>query len=218
MTHPAEPASSPCQITEVDPAHGGLPDAQTALDVARWRRAERTRLIGLRQAVPVAARLAADAALADRLDARLGPTEHRTIAITWPFKGEPDLRGWAARLRTAGASIALPVVVAKGEPLIFRLWDECAPLLRGIWDIPAPADTAPEVTPEIVIAPVVGLGSGNFRLGYGGGFYDRTLARLMATGPKPLTLGVGYGFQAIPTIFPQPHDIPMDDALLIPLP
>jgi 5,10-methenyltetrahydrofolate synthetase len=218
MTHPAVPASSPCLITEADPANGGLPDAQTALDVARWRRAERTRLIGLRQALPVAARLAADAVLANRLDARIGPTEGRTIAITWPFKGEPDLRGWAARQRTAGARIALPVVVAKGAPLIFRLWAEGAALVRGVWDIPAPGDTAPELTPDIVIAPVVGLGTGNFRLGYGGGFYDRTLARLMAIGPKPLTLGVGYGFQAIPTIFPQPHDIAMEDGILIPLP
>ncbi|MBI1219607.1 MAG: 5-formyltetrahydrofolate cyclo-ligase [Rhodobacteraceae bacterium] len=213
-----EPASSPCAITEVDPTFGGLPDAQTALEVARWRRAERARLIALRQAVPVAARQAADAALADRLDARLGPTTGRVIAITWPFKGEPDLRGWAARQRGTGARIALPVVVAKGAPLIFRLWAEGAPLVRGVWDILAPAEDAPELTPDIVVAPVVGLGADNFRLGYGGGFYDRTLARLIATGAKPLTIGVGYGFQAIPTIFPQPHDIAMDEALLVTLP
>jgi 5-formyltetrahydrofolate cyclo-ligase len=108
-------------------------------------------------------------------------------------------------------------VVAKAAPLIFRLWQDGAKLARGVWEIPVPPFEAPEVTPDIVLAPVVGLGAGNYRLGYGGGFYDRTLARLGAQGLSPRTIALGYGFQAIPTIFPLPHDVAFGEALLIPL-
>ncbi len=217
MTEPRPPASSPCSLAELDPEAGGLPDDETRRDVARWRRAERARLIAARQALPLAARAAADAALAAELDARLGPPGGATLAITWPFKGEPDLRGWAAQRRRGGDRIALPVVAAKAAPLVFRLWQDGARLARGVWDIPIPPPEAPEVTPEIILAPVVGLGAGNYRLGYGGGFYDRTLARLRAQGHAPRTIALGYGFQAIPTIFPLPHDIAFGEALLIPL-
>jgi hypothetical protein len=77
---------------------------------------------------------------------------------------------------------------------------------RGLWNIPHPAD-GKLIVPNVVIAPVVGFDLEGFRLGYGGGFFDRTLARL---NPKPLTIGVGYPEAELRTIFPQPHDIPMD--------
>ncbi|WP_206615436.1 5-formyltetrahydrofolate cyclo-ligase [Solirhodobacter olei] len=216
MSEPNTPASSPCLLGELPPEAGGLPDAETRRDVMRWRKAERARLIALRQALPVAARVAADRALAAELDARLGTPGGATIAITWPFKGEPDLRAWAAARREGGDRIVLPVVVEKGAPLIFRLWEEGARLARGVWDIPVPPPEAPEVTPDVVLSPVVGLGAGTYRLGYGGGFYDRTLARLHARGHNPRTIAIGYAFQEIPTIFPLPHDVALGEALLVP--
>jgi len=79
-------------------------------------------------------------------------------------------------------------------------------MARGLWKIPYPAD-GPEVQPGIVIAPLVGFDRQGFRLGYGGGFFDRTLARLA---PRPLVIGLGYASSALDTIFPQPHDIGMD--------
>jgi 5,10-methenyltetrahydrofolate synthetase len=97
-------------------------------------------------------------------------------------------------------------VVEKGRPLVFRVWRQGDKLERGVWNIPVPAEGEP-VFPDIVIAPLVGFDPSNYRLGYGGGFFDRTLA---AMPKKPLVIGVGYMSSALPTIYPQPHDIPMD--------
>lgn len=208
-------ASPPCFLHELDPAISGFADAQTETDVARWRKAERARLIAARQAVPVSDRQSADARLAAALSGRLGDLSGRTVGLYWPFRGEPDLRGWAADRRQGGARLALPVVLRKAAPLAFRLWTEGERLDRGVWNIPVPPATAAEVIPDVVIAPVVGLGEGAYRLGYGGGFYDRTLAALRGAGRRPLVIGVGYGFQRIPTIFPLPHDVAMDEAVLV---
>jgi 5,10-methenyltetrahydrofolate synthetase len=109
-------------------------------------------------------------------------------------------------IHNRGGRCALPMVVKRNQPLAFRLWEPGTRLERGVWNIPFPADGA-EVAPDVVIAPVVGFDSACYRLGYGGGFFDRTLAALPA---KPRTIGVGYTCAAIATIYPQAHDIPMD--------
>ena len=204
----------PCFLHELDPSVSGIADADTERDVARWRKSERARLIAARQAVPVAARASADAAIAAELTRRIGDATGRTIALYWPFKGEPDLRAWAAAQRASGARTCLPVVVRKAAPLIFRDWTGAEKLERGVWNIPIPPETAAEVVPDVVISPVVGFDAGNYRLGYGGGFYDRTLAGLRAAGRTPRVIGVGYAFQRIPTIYPQPYDIALDEAVL----
>lgn len=204
----------PCFLHELDPHLSGIADAETERDVARWRKAERARLIAARQALPVAARGAADAWIATELSARLGDPAGRTIALYWPFKGEPDLRPWAKAARAAGARTCLPVVLRKAAPLVFRDWTGSETLERGVWNIPIPPGTAAEVIPDIVISPVVGFDAENYRLGYGGGFYDRTLAQLRVTGRRPQVIGVGYAFQRIATIFPQPHDVALDEAVL----
>ena len=217
MTQPEDEESGgtpPCFLHELDPAISGVPDEETERDVARWRKAERTRLIEARQAVPVAARAAADAAIAAELTRRIGDAKGRMAALYWPFKGEPDLRGWAKAWRAGSGRTCLPVVVRKAAPLIFRDWTGAERLERGVWNIPIPPETAPEVVPEIVISPVVGFDGGNYRLGYGGGFYDRTLAGLRAKGLRPRVIGVGFAFQRIPTIYPQPYDIALDEAVL----
>ena len=88
---------------------------------------------------------------------------------------------------------------------MFKEWTQGCHLERGIWNIPYPADGA-VVTPSIVIAPLVGFDAAGYRLGYGGGFFDRTLSAMAS---KPLVIGVGHPLQKVPTIYPQPHDIPM---------
>jgi 5,10-methenyltetrahydrofolate synthetase len=105
-----------------------------------------------------------------------------------------------------GGRTALPIVVEKGQPLIFRAWKQGDRLEKGVWNIPIPAEGDP-ILPDIVISPVVGVDPNRYRLGYGGGFYDRTLAAMPR---KPLVIGIGYELQRIPTIYPQQHDIPMD--------
>jgi 5,10-methenyltetrahydrofolate synthetase len=94
------------------------------------------------------------------------------VSVYWPFRGEPDLSPWMATARAKGLQIALPVVIAKGQPLVFREWEPGARLERGVWNIPFPADGAAMV-PTVVIAPMVGFDPAGYRLGYGGGFFDR---------------------------------------------
>jgi len=91
-------------------------------------------------------------------------------------------------------------------PLEFRAWAPDAKLVPGIWNIPVPADGA-VIEPDALLVPLVGFDSEGYRLGYGGGYYDRTLASRRR---KPLTIGVGFELSELPTIHPQPHDIPMD--------
>lgn len=200
-------ASPPCFMHEVAPAYAGLvTDALQARDVARWRKAERERLIAGRLALSVAEREDHARRVARDLDDLAPRCPGAIVSLYWPFRGEPNLRPWMHAACRAGLRVALPVVVAKAQPLLFREWTPEGRLERGVWNIPFPADGA-IVQPTIVIAPLVGFDAACYRLGYGGGFFDRTLATMLA---KPLVIGVGHPSQKIATIFPQPHDIAMD--------
>ena len=128
------------------------------------------------------------------------------ISFYWPFRGEPDLRPLMRALAADGIALALPVGKKLGEPLTFRPWAPGCDMARGVWDIPIPA-TDLEILPRTIIAPVVGFDAALYRLGYGGGFFDRTFAAMAS---RPLKIGIGYAEARIPTIFPQPHDVPMD--------
>ncbi|WP_374120405.1 5-formyltetrahydrofolate cyclo-ligase [Mesorhizobium onobrychidis] len=175
-------------------------------DVKRWRMAERERLIAARLAVLADVRKAMSQRIGESLDAVIGDIAGRMVSLYWPFRGEPDLRPWIASVNERGGRTALPVVVEKGQPLVFRAYTPGDRLEKGVWNIPIPAE-GDQVLPDIVISPIVGIDPGQYRLGYGGGFFDRTLAAMPF---KPLVIGVGYELQRIATIYPQPHDIPMD--------
>ncbi|MEQ1944515.1 5-formyltetrahydrofolate cyclo-ligase [Mesorhizobium sp. VNQ89] len=179
--------------------------------IARWRKAERERLIAERLSIPTDTRAERSIEIARQLDILLGNVAGRVVSLYWPFRGEPDLRPWVASLVARDATPALPVVIEKARPLVFRAYRPGDKLEKGVWNIPIPAVDEP-VTPNVVIAPLVGVDPGNYRLGYGGGFFDRTLAALPR---KPLVVGIGYQTQRIPTIHPQPHDIPMDRIVVV---
>jgi 5,10-methenyltetrahydrofolate synthetase len=181
-------------------------DAQTRIDVMRWRKDTRARLVAERAKRTPGERRALAERIAEGLDALLGDVAGRTIGIYWPIRGEPDLRPWMDRVRERGGVCALPVVVQPKAPVEFRVWRPGDPLERGVWDIPVPSQ-GPSVVPDAVVAPVVGYDTACFRLGNGGGYYDRTLAALS---PRPRAIGVGAASAVLPTIFPLPHDIPMD--------
>ena len=203
-------ASPPCFMHEIDPAYSGLAaetDPVQAEDVKRWRKAERERLIAARMELGPTLRHDYDARIASLLGNLIGPAEGKTVAAYWPFRGEPNLHPFLKELTAAGAQCALPVVVKLGQPLLFRAWSPGDPTTRGVWNIPIPEESAPIVQPDIVISPLVGFDPSGYRLGYGGGFYDRTLAGMTE---KPRVFGVGYALAAINTIFPQWHDVPMD--------
>ena len=173
-------------------------------DLKDWRKEMRARLIEARMAVPPEIRAEAAAAIAERLAGLVKPGQ--VFSFYWPMKGELDFRPLAARLHAQGITPALPVVVEKGHPMVFRPWAPKAAMRRGIWNIPEPA-TEDTVVPDITLAPVVGFSDDGYRLGYGGGYFDRTLAILA---PRPLAIGVGLDIQRIETIRPMPHDIRLD--------
>ena len=201
----AEYASPACVMHEIETAYAGLAPPAPPEGVSPWRKARREALIAERLALPADTRSAHSQAIADALDQLLGDVAGKAVSLYWPFRGEPDLRGWMETATARGAICLLPIVVAKGQPLIFRSWKQGEKLDRGIWNIPIPAE-GEEMLPDIVISPLVGFDPQRYRLGYGGGFFDRTLA---AHPGKPLVVGVGYSSQHIPTIHPQWHDIPM---------
>ena len=208
---PHQYASPACLAHEIDPAYRDplAVDPQQAVDVARWRKAERARLLGVRAAVPVADRQLAGEVIADRLDAYLGGRHGtiagKTISAWWPIKAELNLCHWLQGLAAQGARAALPVVVKRAAPLAFRVWTADTSMVRGIGNIPVPAEGA-EVVPDIMLVPVVGWDDAGYRLGYGCGYVDRTLAALPA---RPLVIGIGLDNARITTIFPQPYDIAM---------
>jgi 5-formyltetrahydrofolate cyclo-ligase len=191
---------------DAQPDARGSVDPSVRADILRWRKTERERLIAARLAVSAETRAAMARRIADGLSVAIGDVSDRLISLYWPFRGEPDLRPWMNSVIERGGRIALPVVIEKGRPLIFRAWRPGDRLEKGVWNIPIPAD-GPAVQPDVVIAPVVGFDPEHYRLGYGGGFFDRTLAAM--TTPR-LAIGVGYRSSAIPTIHPLPHDIPMN--------
>lgn len=200
-------ASTPHVLHDQAPALSATPPRPDDWsDIARWRKAERRRLIDERLALNPETRQAMSLAIAGTLDRTIGKPGGRIVGTYWPFRGEPDLRNWGIGLIAQGGHIALPVVIEKGRPLEYRLWRPGDPLERGVWNILVPAHGL-AVHPDIVIAPVVGFDREHYRLGYGGGFFDRTLA---AMPKKPLAIGVGYEQARIDTIHPQPHDIAMD--------
>ena len=203
-------SSPPCLAHELQPGEHGyeLVDPQTMTDVTRWRKAERQRLISLRLEVPAQERQKAAEQVACKLDDLLGQDRDSIVSVYWPFRGELNLRDWMRKTIDSGLRVALPVVEIKSQPLVFREWTPQSRMEPGIWNIPVPVDGQP-VEPTHILSPLVGFDGAGYRLGYGGGYFDRTLAQLHAKGLRPTVIGVGHSLARITTIFPQPHDIPM---------
>jgi len=175
-------------------------------DAGEVKRALRCRQLACRAALSPVERCAASAAVRARLAALLADAPG-VIALYWPIRGEIDLRPLAAALAARGRVTALPVVVRKNAPMVFRRWRPGGTLVAGVWDILVPPEEAGEVVPAVVVLPVLGVGPRGHRLGYGGGYYDRTLAVLR---PRPLVAGVGHDFVRLPDLPVTEHDQPLD--------
>ncbi|MDX3907070.1 MAG: 5-formyltetrahydrofolate cyclo-ligase [Pigmentiphaga sp.] len=193
-----------------EPKEGGAPTAA----------ALRPQLRAVRAAMPAAARAAADVRIADLLESRIheslagGRWGNRRVVLAafWPIGDEPDLRPALARWSgDARLELALPVVSTVAAPLEFRLWTPATDMAPGAYRIPEPQD-APPRTPDIVLVPTLGFTVDGDRIGYGGGYYDRTLAALRATGRPLLALGVSYACGQLPpdVHVPEPHDMRLD--------
>ena len=142
--------------------------------------------------------------LADLL-ARLAP---KTVGFCWPWRGEFDARDMIAQWLAADPAhrAALPVIDAVAAPMRFREWTPACEMTEGRFGIHIPA-TGAWRHPDLFLLPLVAVDPAGFRLGYGGGYFDRTLA---AMNPRAVAVGVGFGFQQVDTILPQPWDEPLD--------
>jgi len=172
----------------------------------RWRTAERVRLIAARQAIDAPERDTLRLRVDSILERSFPGLARGALAFCWPIQGEYDARHLARRLRANGALTALPVVLAPRSPLVFREWHPGVALARGPLGIPYPPD-APEVLPDHVLLPMNGWDASGFRLGYGGGYFDRTLASLAK---RPDVIGISLERARLETIYPQPWDVPVD--------
>jgi 5-formyltetrahydrofolate cyclo-ligase len=126
-----------------------------------------------------------------------------------PYKSEITTIPLMEALHRNGWQTCLPVVVAADEPLIFRVWNPGDALVPGMWDIPVPLERAAEVLPDVLLVPMLAFDRQGFRLGYGGGFYDRTLAKLRAL-KNALAIGVAYAAQVADDVPRDAYDAPLD--------
>src|SRR5580704_10122386 len=182
------------------------PEAAGSDQGAAWRKAERERLIAARLAFSAPARAAAERSIEAALEARFPPGSISLIGAYWPIRGEFDPLPYLRRVIDAGAAAALPAVVAVRSPLEFRPWTPQTRMAPSRWDTLHPQD-GPAVTPRALFIPLVGFDAAGHRLGYGGGFYDRTLAALT---PRPLAIGIGFELGRLASFEPAAHDERMD--------
>ncbi|MBC7804477.1 MAG: 5-formyltetrahydrofolate cyclo-ligase [Candidatus Parcubacteria bacterium] len=171
-----------------------------------WRKTERERLVAARSALDHETLERYRQTIDAHLERSFPGLASAKLAFCWPIKGEYDARQLARTLRERGALTALPVVVAPRTPLIFREWRPGVELAVGALDISYPVNS-PEIIPDAVLLPMNGWDGGGYRLGYGAGFFDRTLAALPK---KPEVIGVTYELSRMDTIHPQSWDIPAD--------
>jgi 5-formyltetrahydrofolate cyclo-ligase len=183
------------------------PLSRDRADIVSWRKLERATLLRERTNMSLEYHRRYSAGILGRLAPLMSDVAAKIVGFYWPFRREINLLPFVEGLMAKGAKAALPVVVEKAKPLEFRLWEPGDPMEPGPYNIPQPAQGAPVVQPECLLVSLVGFDGAGFRLGYGGGYYDRTLA---ATRSRPRTIGVGFECARLSTIHPLDHDIPMD--------
>ena len=164
----------------------------TSSSIASAKSDLRTVTLSRRNALPVAERMAA----AETIAARAFPVAvapNTVVSGYMPMGSELDPRPLMRKLAGAGASLALPVVVGRGVPLLMRSYAFGDALVKGVWNIRVPPPEAPEVEPDVLLVPLLAFDRNGNRLGYGAGYYDMTIAALRA---KKGVLAVGIAFAA----------------------
>ena len=174
-----------------------------------YRATLRRQLVERRLALPAEQYAALSATICEILQTQFAQLAAQRVAFCWPVKNEPDLRPLIAAWQAAAApgfAALLPVVVEPGAPLAFRAWTPDSAMVDDRYGIPTVA-AGQFVVPQALLLPVNGFDAAGYRIGYGGGFFDRTLATLS---PPPLAIGVGFELARVDSIHPEPHDIRLD--------
>jgi 5-formyltetrahydrofolate cyclo-ligase len=193
-------------VSAHDPALPPDPESSSWEAIKAWRKQARDVLIARRVALASHIRRARGEQAKRRLTETVDLRQYETLGIYWPIRGEIDIRDLAREHVARGGRIGLPVVVTRSAPVEFWSWTPGSSMGRGLWDIPIPRERV-VVHPEALIVPLVGFDGSSYRLGYGGGYYDRTIA---AAEPRPFCIGFGYAESRLATIWPQAHDMRMD--------
>lgn len=129
------------------------------------------------------------------------------VAAYWRIRDELDCQPILVRLMDSNQTVVLPVVLGPDEPLDLRVWEQGASLYESGFGTLAPSELAPKAEPDLVLVPLLGFDKHGTRLGYGGGYYDRTLARMKK---RPRLIGLAYSAQELEHIPRDAHDVPLD--------
>ena len=168
----------------------------------------RAAAIERRDALPPVLRAAAAEAIAAR-PLPVAVSRGTVISGFMPIRSEINPVPLMHRFAEAGARLALPVIVGRGEPLLFRAWSFREKLARGQWGIREPRPDAPELLPDILLVPLAAFDRRGYRIGYGAGYYDKSLTALRSE--KPITaIGLAYAAQEHPEVPVLPHDARLD--------
>jgi 5-formyltetrahydrofolate cyclo-ligase len=173
---------------------------------AAWRKQQRAQLLAVRSAASAQDRAAWSEAIHATLMEALDLQAPCVLGLCWPYRQEFDARPTAAHLRARGVRSALPVVRGPGLPLAFHHWWPGVAMESGVYNIPVPRDTE-ALLPDVLLVPPVGIDALGYRLGYGGGYFDRTLAALAR---KPVCIATAFDLSRIKSLEPQAHDVRMD--------
>ena len=178
------------------------------MSIEAEKQALRSEMSGRRRAAAVehpdaAARLTAN------LTAAIAPSPGMVVAAYWPMRAEIDPRPALAALAYRGCRTALPVMVGAGQPLDFKAWEWGDPLVTANFGVSEPAPEAESLSPDVLLIPMLAFDRSGMRLGYGGGFYDRTLAQLRGLHAVQ-AIGVAYAAQEVPTVPSGPYDVALD--------
>jgi 5-formyltetrahydrofolate cyclo-ligase len=188
------------------PMKPGFAAAGDERQLIAWRKQKRSELLELRASISEEQRVHASELILTRVNSIFQSCGTRIAAFYWPFRGEIEVLPLIHRFIAAGGTVALPMVVGRSQPLTFRLWTPGCRMDTGVFGIPYPAESR-DVVPDTLVVPLVGFDDDCYRLGNGGGYYDRTLA---ASKPKALSIGIGFASLRLETIQPQQYDVPMD--------
>ena len=173
------------------------------------RRASRREAIARRTALSRDEYTLRSQAVCRHLAANFAQLSTRRVGFYWPIHQEPDLRPvletWLVAGH-AGFAALLPVVSAADAALVFRRWRPDAPMTVDRYGIPTPTH-GDLLSPQALLIPLAAFDAAGFRLGYGGGYFDRTLAELR---PRPLAIGIGFELSRVDSISPEPHDESLD--------
>jgi 5,10-methenyltetrahydrofolate synthetase len=182
------------------------PATADAAALRAFRGELRARLIAAREALAMEAHAAQSREIERALDTFIAAHAFRILAFCWPFRAEFDARALVARAIVRGLRACLPVVVDSNAPLAFRAWTPQSEMTEDRYGIHVPV-AGEALRPDAILMPLNAFDAGGYRLGYGGGYFDRTLAAL---DPRPLAIGVGFELARVDSIRPQDHDRRMD--------